>query len=385
MKHADGSLSLGDPAAIALFESPNGRPRGEYSKTILRFCRRYAPCKILAVFYDGIVRYPKETLCAICDFLSIPSAPIDDHQASVRVNAGDPQPMPESLRARIGAAYQVEMESLAKVFGGYAAGWLGDPVPGDANVAMRLTQDHVDALERRAMGRRNSCGAAGGKIFCLSMQRSGTTSVGDWLEAHGFARAGSPTSVRLGWTRLWLHGRFDEIFSCPEFLKAQVLEDDPWWCPGFHRELLQRFPDAKFILLTRDPDEWFESLCHHSGGRNPGWSDVHARIYAREPELARILSQKPDTDPSAWGLLSITAHASHYKAVYERHTADVQARFAEHPEKLFTGRLDDPHSFEGICEFLGVRRNLRIAIPRSNARTPEMKDRLAAHLLAETS
>ena len=217
------------------------------------------------------------------------------------------------------------------------------------------------------------------------MQRSGTTSVGDWLEAHGLARAGSPTSVRLGWTRLWLEGRLDELFAGPEFRAAEILEDDPWWCPGFHRDLAARFPDAKFVLLTRDPDEWFDSLCHHSGGRNPGWSDVHARIYGRGEELARLLRERPGTDPAAWGLRSIPEPADHYQRVYERHTADVRATFAGSPERLFVGRLDDPGSFAGLCDFVGVPRNPRVAIPRSNARTAEMRERLARRPAGEAA
>lgn len=386
MKHADGSLPPGDPAAMRLFDTPNGRARGEYGGTIRRFCRHYDPARVLVVFYDAIAREPRATLRGICDFLGIPAEPIDDDRACERVNAAaDPSPMPESLRGRIEAAYRVEMESLAEVFGGHAGGWIGNPVPAAAPPVVRLTPGHVDALERRSRNVRRSGPMGRGKVFCLSMQRSGTTSVGDWLEAHGLSRAGSPTSVRLGWTRLWLAGRFDELFACPEFRAAEILEDDPWWCPGFYRELAVRFPDAKFVLLMRDPDEWFDSLCHHSGGRNPGWSDVHARIYGREEELARLLRERPGTDPAAWGLLSITGHADHYKGVYQRHTADVRACFAAAPERLFVGRLDDPRSFLDLCDFAGVPLNPRLAIPRSNARTAEMRSRLADHRQGEVA
>lgn len=386
MKHADGSLPPGDPAAMRLFDTPNGRAQGEYGGTIRRFCRHYDPARVLVVFYDAIAREPRATLRGICDFLGIQAEPIDDDRACERVNAAaDPSPMPESLRGRIEAAYRAEMESLAEVFGGHAGGWIGNPVPAAAPPVVRLTPGHVAALERRSRNVRRQGPMGRGKVFCLSMQRSGTTSVGDWLEAHGLSRAGSPTSVRLGWTRLWLAGRFDELFACPEFRAAEILEDDPWWCPGFYRELAVRFPDAKFVLLTRDPDEWFDSLCHHSGGRNPGWSDVHARIYGREEELARLLRERPGTDPAAWGLLSITGHADLYKGVYQRHTADVRACFAAAPERLFVGHLDDPRSFADLCDFAGVPLNPRLAIPRSNARTAEMRIRLADHRQGEVA
>jgi hypothetical protein len=383
MKHADGSLGRGDPAAMQLFDTPNGRPRGEYSATILRYCRRFDPSRMLVVFHEGLAREPRRTLREVCGFLGIAAEPVDDDRAGLRVNdSPDRSPMPETLRGRIAAAYQAEKETLAEVFGGHAAGWLGDDSPAAAAAAVRLTAAHVDALAARARARRPGRRP---QVFCVSMQRSGTTSVGDWLEAHGLRRAGSPTSVRLGWTRLWFEGRHEELFACPEFRAAEILEDDPWWCAGFHRVLAARFPDAKFVLLTRDSDDWFDSLCHHSGGQNPGWSDVHARNYGREEELRRLLGERPETNPAAWGLLPTVGRAAHYKAVYERHTTDVQATFAASPERLFTGRLDDPGVFAALCDFVGVRLNPRLPIPRANARTAEMERRLAARRSGEAA
>lgn len=217
------------------------------------------------------------------------------------------------------------------------------------------------------------------RVFCLSMQRSGTTSVGDWLEAHGFRRAGWPLSSRLGWTRSWMNGDYEAIFTSPEFQECRAFEDDPWWCPGFHRVLANRFPEAKFILLTRDPDEWFESLCHHSGGMNPGWSDVHARIYGREAELAELVARDPHLDPTAWNLLTITEHGEHYREVYRRHTRDVLSFFADRPGRLYIGRLDAAETFDEICSFLGVRRDPAVSVPRSNCRTADMAQRLQDH------
>jgi hypothetical protein len=381
MKHANGSLPAGDPPAMRLFDSSNGRPRGEYSRTILRYCRHFDPAQVLLVFQDGIAREPDRVLREVHAFLGLPEVPIDAAGASRRVNvAADRQPMPETLRSRIAAAYRAEMEILADVFGGHAASWLdgGEPPTNPASV-VRLSPAHVDELESRHArphGRRTRepC-----RLFCISMQRSGTTSVGDWLESHGLVRAGSPTSVRLGWTRLWMRGEHEAIFRSPEFERSEILEDDPWWCPDYYRFLAMRFPDARFILLTRDPDEWFTSLCHHSGGQNPGWSDVHAHIYDREADLRALVAGRTDIDPTQQGLLSIVDHGLHYKGVYQRHAEAARTFFAGMPGRLFTGRLEDPQTFIDLCDFAGVMHNPAIAVPRSNARTEEMSRRLAAH------
>jgi hypothetical protein len=215
------------------------------------------------------------------------------------------------------------------------------------------------------------------------MQRSGTTSVGDWLEAHGLARAGHPTSARLGWSLLWGRGDLEAIFRSPEFQRAEILEDDPWWAPGLYRVLAERFPRARFLLLTRDPDAWFDSLCHHSGGVNPGPTDLHARIYGREEELRDLLAQRPDLHPSAPGLLSLLGHRSHYTMIYCRHTEDVKAFFAPRPGRLFLASLEAPGTFADLRAFVGLAPNPAIPIPHSNARTAAMAAQLASRVAAE--
>lgn len=381
MKYADGSLMQGDSAAMSLFDSPNGRPRGEYSKTIVRYCRHFAPDQILLVFQDGIAREPERVLREIHSFLELSEVPIDIAKASSRVNAAaDCQPMPEALRSRIAAAYRAEVQLLADIFGSYAASWLdGSEAPAGSAVAIRVTKEHVDGLRRRHASPSGRKTQQPRRLFCLSMQRSGTTSVGDWLEAHGLVRAGYPTSARLDWTKLWMRGAHEAIFQSPEFQGAEILEDDPWWCPDYYQFLATRFPDARFILLTRDPDDWFESLCHHSGGLNPGWSDIHARIYDREDDLRTVLASREGIGPSHTGLLSIADHKTHYQTVYQRHNQNVREFFAGMPQRLFFGRLEDPQTFIDLCDFAGVRHNPSIAIPRSNARTAEMAERLAHH------
>lgn len=217
------------------------------------------------------------------------------------------------------------------------------------------------------------------KIFCISMQRSGTTSVGDWLAAHGLRRAGFPISSSHHWTRYWMEGNYEAIFQSTAFRETDVFEDDPWWCPEFHRHLATRFPDAIFVLLTRDPAMWFQSLCNHSSGRNPGPIDIHCRIYRREEELEEL--RRSGADPHAWNLLDITMHADHYMEVYQRHTGSVVEAFSAMPQRLFMARLDDSATFPRICDFAGIPRNPSIPVPRSNAATPAMRAALHDYIV----
>jgi hypothetical protein len=150
-----------------------------------------------------------------------------------------------------------------------------------------------------------------------------------------------------------------------------------------YRVLAERFPRARFLLLTRDPDLWFDSLCHHSGGVNPGPTDLHARIYGREEELRDLLAQRPDLHPSAPGLLSLLGHRSHYTMIYRRHTEDVKAFFAPRPGRLFLASLEAPGTFADLRAFVGLAPNPAIPIPHSNARTAAMAAQLASRVAAE--
>jgi hypothetical protein len=380
MKMADGSLAPGEAPAMRLLESANGRPRGEYSKTLLRYCRHYDPAQILLVFLEGIQRDPVSVIRGVHHHLGLAEEPVDPLVMAQPVNAAVArQPMPETLRARVAAAYRSEMDILAEVFGGHAQAWLDGRAAATAPAVLQLSATQVTALQSRHVRPLGLRPRRPERFFCLSLQRSGTTSVGDWLEAHGLPRAGHPTSARLGWSRLWAQGRHEAIFRSPDFQQALILEDDPWWAPDYYRFLAEHFPESRFILLTREADAWFDSLCHHSGGVNPGPTDLHARIYNRGDDLQALLEDQPHLDPTRPGLLSLLGQRAHYTAVYHQHNEAVKAFFANQPGRLFTGPLERPDTFIALAAFVGVTPNPALAIPRSNARTAAMARRLALH------
>jgi hypothetical protein len=215
-------------------------------------------------------------------------------------------------------------------------------------------------------------------VFCLSMQRSGTTSVGDWLEAHGLSRAGWPASDKAGWTRQWMDGDYEAVFQSAQFRAAEVFEDAPWWVPGACRILAPRFPEARFILLERDPGAWFRSMCLHSGGRNPGETDLHCRAYRREHELEAL--RQAGKDVRRMNQLDITDHAAHYQRIYRQHTLDTLEYFRSQPHRLYTGHLEDPSVFVRMRDFLGLPADPSIPSPRSNVSGAARQAALDAYL-----
>jgi len=189
------------------------------------------------------------------------------------------------------------------------------------------------------------------KIFCISYQRTGTTSTGRFLRDLGYRWAGWKTAETERWCESWLDGDFEAIFRSQEFQQAQAFEDAPWFFPDFFKQLYHRFPGAKFILLKRDPQKWFQSMITHSGGWGPGEPSLHAKIYRREVELIIRQAQNQSPEPSR---LRLEGMEKHYTTQYQQHIFEALKFFRSHgPEALFHGNLEDPDIWIKMGQFLG--------------------------------
>lgn len=197
------------------------------------------------------------------------------------------------------------------------------------------------------------------RVFCLGMQRSGTTSFGNFCETElGLVRRGFYHSITNEWTRAWMEGKPGRIFASPDFRTGEIFEDDPWWCPGFYQRLASEFPDAKFVLLTRDETRWFRSLMAHSNGRSPGHTDLHATIYGRTKDFEALLRDSQAKGQSFkslnWQGLSLEGQAEHYITAYRMHTQNTLEWFDKHaPDRLLHVTLEDPQKFAKVARFLG--------------------------------
>jgi hypothetical protein len=192
-------------------------------------------------------------------------------------------------------------------------------------------------------------------VFCIGIQRTGTTSFGDFCqETLRLKRRGYEMSSLNDWTRHWMNGDYERIFASADFRTGEVFEDDPWWCPQFYEVLAARFPQAKFVLITRDQDKWFKSLTTHSGGRSLGDTDIHARVYKREREFEALKSSGASRRRIGWQGLELAGHEEHYKACYQEHTDNVLAFFAKEPADRFLHiELEDPDKWRKVAKFLG--------------------------------
>jgi hypothetical protein len=156
------------------------------------------------------------------------------------------------------------------------------------------------------------------KIFCISIQRTGTTSVGDFFESFGFKRSGWPTTLKNNWGRAFFDGDFESIFNSKDFRDSEIFEDGPWSVGHFYKVLFHRFPDARFVLFTRDADAWFDSMVSHSKGKTLGNTFRHCCNYQRETEYYNFVGDNHQYSANYIdNLLPITeAERMHYKEIY---------------------------------------------------------------------
>lgn len=195
------------------------------------------------------------------------------------------------------------------------------------------------------------------KIFCLSSQRTGTTSVGQFFKMLGYPVADWKCSFGQAWSQKWYNGDFEAIFNDPLFKKNQVFEDDPWWLPEFYKVLYHRFPKAKFILFTRPAADWFDSIINHSGGKTTGNTLRHSKVYRRESEFYEFI-QSADLEVynhnKIDNLLYLEGKREHYESLYVTRNFEIEQFFKEFaPHRLFTCSLYDQEKWQKLGAFVG--------------------------------
>jgi len=111
--------------------------------------------------------------------------------------------------------------------------------------------------------------------------------------------------------------------------------------PGcmFWRELVAKYPDARVILTTRDPDRWFES------GEATVFSDPHRARLEGDPMMAEFMKLTVFDDIE--NRLGDRAEMVEYFNDWNQAVIDEVPR-----EKLLVHRASD--GWAPLCEFLGV-------------------------------
>ncbi len=202
------------------------------------------------------------------------------------------------------------------------------------------------------------------KIFCISFQRTGTTSVGKFFLDQGYRVASYNYSRSNRWTQSWFDGDYEKIFKSWAFKRNQVFEDDPWWCMNFYKYLYHRFPESRFILFTRDANSWFDSMSKYSNGKTLGNTYMHSVLYRRLTEYKSLPEVDLKDIHSIDNSLKIEEkHRSHYKQVYVERNQEVIDFFKRHDSsRLIHLDLEDSKKWVKLGDFFNIKVNPNLEV-----------------------
>lgn len=169
------------------------------------------------------------------------------------------------------------------------------------------------------------------KVFCIGLSKTGSSSLAKALEYMGFHVGRRKVIFKRHFPQLDLleaidSKNHDAIFKIIPFFDAFV--DNPW--PLLYKELAKEYPDAKFILTTREEGAWLQSVKTYFGNSR---SDFRRLSFGHESPIG---------------------HEEAYLAAYRKHNQEVQAFFKEMPQKLLVLSLESDQKWKLLSEFLKV-------------------------------
>lgn len=189
------------------------------------------------------------------------------------------------------------------------------------------------SLLRRRRGAPQSAPQSAPKIFCIGLNKTGTTSLAHLLMGSNIPTADyrakdRPNIARtmylnLGLGRPLLTGYEDfTAFSDMTFLTATVYLDGH----RLFRQLDAEHPDSLMILTTRSKDRWLASRAAHVPPKGPSLLDRFMRLTGEDEAGVRAL----------------------WSAQWDRHHDEVRAHFKDQPQRLleFDIEADAPERIE---------------------------------------
>jgi len=190
------------------------------------------------------------------------------------------------------------------------------------------------------------------KVFVVSMQRSGTTSVGQFLEDCCYVVASNPIARESNWINNWVDAEYASIVRSWSFRFHSGFQDSIFWTPDFYKYLATEFPNAKFVLLKRPSEDWFKSMVSHSEGMNPGDPYIHAMIYSIP---LQELEPVADGGKRDYHKIDLLKHKEHYIKHYESYNQGVEAYFSDKgwSDRLFSANLYDDGLWSRLADFIG--------------------------------
>jgi hypothetical protein len=189
------------------------------------------------------------------------------------------------------------------------------------------------------------------KIFCIGLNKTGTTSLEKAMRDMGYIVGHQVTAERYV-TKGWGVRDFRKLkWYCRT---AVFFQDVPFSKPYTYIILDYLFPSSKFILTVRDtPEQWYDSLTKFHAklwgkdGRIPTKEDLLDATYGYKgaPWVAnRMTFTTPEDDPYRKEILL---------DYYSNHNKHVMEYFRHRPEDLLILNVAESDAYRKLGAFLG--------------------------------
>jgi len=186
------------------------------------------------------------------------------------------------------------------------------------------------------------------KVFGVGFIKTGTVSLGDALKQLGYNHCDGSyvTGNQL------VHGYLSGNYGTLDNLISQYdsFDDFPFCAPGVAKHLDKAYPDSKFILTTRDPNLWFNSVSSYFRSPDGGPANLaHGCKYGALPlgPSYGLINYMLAT----FGALQIDANQAHYIQTYKQYNQDIIDYFSDKPGKLLVVNWAGS-GWDKLCPFL---------------------------------
>lgn len=170
------------------------------------------------------------------------------------------------------------------------------------------------------------------KVFCIGINKTGTSTIKHCFRALGITPIASPTEytkkIREQLKAFYNDRNYAPMLEIAE--RYQAFEDRPWNMWSMYKHLDQRFPNSLFILTTRDPESW--------------WRSTERWITVKKPEVLHLY-QKHLRVPNL--------NKESMVESYLRYNREVETYF-KGTKQLLVLNFEKGDGWSPLCEFLGL-------------------------------
>lgn len=178
------------------------------------------------------------------------------------------------------------------------------------------------------------------KIFNLSLHRSGTQSVTQFLKDHGVQATHWPGYEFEDQCQPYLaENNSGAVWSdvAPRIKDADAFSDVPF--NFMYREALKGYPNAKFFIVLRSPNDWLRSVRRHVGKREMyPLEKLQYWMFAKDKKPA--LADYSDED---------------LRRLYHDHLMTVTNYMVAHSANFRLFYLESETIGQDLCDFLGLK------------------------------